>query len=197
MNLRYLGDALDHWKGSMFEHLQRADLLCNFAVDAMLTDCEVWQPDDHELYASLLRVDQSQIVEHERLFTVERSDYFREIQHQGDLFLDPDTGIATGRHTLKHVRPTEIHNLLNRQPDRILAVYQHISRRRTHERIQEIVSTLERSGPSTSCCSYESGTVAMLFLSRNVRRVEDIRRYFEHFLGAHADRRVHCWTHLR
>jgi len=27
MNLRYLGDALDHWKGSLFERLQRAGLL--------------------------------------------------------------------------------------------------------------------------------------------------------------------------
>lgn len=197
MNLQYLGDALDHWKGSIFERLQRADLLCNFAVDAMMTDYEVWQSSDRELYASLLRVEQSQIIEHKRLFTVNRSEYFREIQHQGDLFLDPDTGIATGRHTSKHIRPAEIHNLLNEQPDRVLAVYQHIRARRTHERIQEVVSALERSKQPSIYCSYESSTVAMLFLSKNVSRVDSIRRYFEHLLGTHADRRVYCQVHLR
>jgi hypothetical protein len=192
VNLRYLGDALDHWKGSMFEHLQRADLLYDFAVDAMMTDCEVWQPEGRQLYANLLRVEQSQIVEHERLLTLERSAYFREIQHRGKLFLDPDTGIATGRHNSKHIRPTEVHDLLDEQPDRILAVYQHIRGRRTHERVEEVVEALEQSGQPPSCCSYESGTVAMLFLSRNTGRVDDVRRAFEKLLGAHVDRRVYC-----
>lgn len=43
-----------------------------------------------------------------------RNRYFAEIQHQGDLFLDPDTGIATGRvaHPEHYVRPREIWSLL-------------------------------------------------------------------------------------
>jgi hypothetical protein len=34
MNLTFLGDALDHWKGSIFESLQKGGILPDFAVDA-------------------------------------------------------------------------------------------------------------------------------------------------------------------
>jgi len=44
MNLRYLGDALDHWKGSLFESLQQANILHDFAVDAMASDWTDRQP---------------------------------------------------------------------------------------------------------------------------------------------------------
>src|SRR5688500_3252510 len=56
MNLRYLGDALDHWKGSLFEYLQTACLVRELAVDAMAGDAEQWQPADWKLFARLLRV---------------------------------------------------------------------------------------------------------------------------------------------
>src|SRR3989442_12369196 len=43
-----------------------------------------------------------------------RNRYFAEIHHKGDLFLDPDTGIATGRvaHPEQYVQPMEIWWLL-------------------------------------------------------------------------------------
>lgn len=40
MNLRYLGDALDYWKGSVFFRLQERGILKDFSVDPMLTDLE-------------------------------------------------------------------------------------------------------------------------------------------------------------
>src|SRR5437667_398781 len=73
MNLRYLGDALDHWKGSLFERLQRAKLLRAFAVDAMATDAEDWQAADLALFADLLRLQPSQILSHRHILETERA----------------------------------------------------------------------------------------------------------------------------
>jgi len=47
MNLQFLGDALDHWKGSVFEALQNSLLLKGFRVDAMASDSEKWEQNDH------------------------------------------------------------------------------------------------------------------------------------------------------
>jgi hypothetical protein len=38
MNLKYLGDTLDHWKGCLFEYLQAQCVLRDFAVDPMATE---------------------------------------------------------------------------------------------------------------------------------------------------------------
>ncbi|PYV23899.1 MAG: hypothetical protein DMG27_14375 [Acidobacteria bacterium] len=53
-----------------------------------------------------------------------RKQYFDEIKHMGDLFLDPDTGIATEKvkNISQYVRPSEIERLLCGS-DRLLAVY--------------------------------------------------------------------------
>lgn len=196
MNLRYLGDALDHWKGSLFESLQRAALLHHLAVDAMATDPEHWRLADFSLLAQLLRVQRRQIIDHRQTLADDRTGYFSEIEHEYDLFLDPDTGVATGkvRDKSQYLLPGEIHDLLSRQPDRVVAVYQHASRRKKiRDRLQEVVSALEQSGQPFSCCSYESGTVAMLFLSRNPERVNRIHQHFGDLLGEHARRRTHRW----
>ena len=96
MNLRFLGDALDHWKGSVFEGLQNSNILEDFPVDAMASDIDNWRPEDWSLYAKLLRVRESQIVEHKATLERNRKKYFDEIPISGDLFLDPDTGVRTG-----------------------------------------------------------------------------------------------------
>src|ERR1700688_2197719 len=117
MNLRYLGDALDHWKGSLFEYLQNATLLRELAVDAMAGDAEQWQLADWKLFANLLRVKEAQVVPHTQLLAVDRAAYFKEITHRGDLFLDPDTGIATGRvgDDSQYLFAAELHDLLGRE----------------------------------------------------------------------------------
>jgi hypothetical protein len=38
MNLKFIGDAFDHWKGSLLGELAEADLLSDLAIDPMLTD---------------------------------------------------------------------------------------------------------------------------------------------------------------
>ena len=79
-----MGDALDHWKGSLFEFLQGTELLWNFAVDPMLTDRPSWREADFELLTRLLRIDRSRILPHNAALS-QRPQYFAEITHHGDL----------------------------------------------------------------------------------------------------------------
>jgi hypothetical protein len=199
MNLRYLGDALDHWKGSPFERLQRARLLRSFAVDAMATDAEDWQSTDLALFADLLRIEQPQILRHKHLLEIDRRGYFSEITHEGDLFLDPDTGSATGKvgDASQYMFAKEVHGLLTGQPARVLAVYQHIRAQKTRDRLQRVISTVKLPDQPFTCCSYESGTVAMLFFSREDRRIGAIHRHFLDYLGRHAPGRIYRWRHLQ
>src|SRR5437870_4746681 len=64
LNLKYLGDALDHWKGSLFESLQREKLVDEFAVDPMASDLSSWREEDFRLLARLLRVHRHQVIHH-------------------------------------------------------------------------------------------------------------------------------------
>jgi len=55
MNTQYLGDALDHWKGCLFEYLESEHALLDFGVDPMATDPDRWGETDFELYARLFK----------------------------------------------------------------------------------------------------------------------------------------------
>src|SRR3954468_3753846 len=133
MNLRYLGDALDHWKGSLFAHLVSDGALHDLSVDAMASDAEQWSANDWLLFAKLCKVNERQVIKHDQLLAVNRPEYFGEIIHDGDLFLDPDTGIATGRvaDDSQYLIVNELHDLLERAPKKVIAVYQHIRAQRT------------------------------------------------------------------
>lgn len=198
MNLRYLGDALDHWKGSLLEHLQNGELLRDLAIDPMTSDDTKWQEEDWDLFARLLRVKRRQIVSHTHSLAGSRRSYFREIGHNGDLFLDSDTGIATGKVStpVQYVLAPEVHDLLGREPARVVAIYQHIRAQRTRDRLQSVVAALQRPGLSFACCSYESGSVAMLFFSREQHRIDRIHDGFVSLLKKHADRRIYRWYHM-
>ncbi|MGD1021021.1 MAG: hypothetical protein ABSA12_17075 [Verrucomicrobiia bacterium] len=187
MNRKYLGDALDHWKGSLFECLQASSVLRDFAVDPMATDLPDWQPQDFSLLAKLLRVNPNQIIQHEHGLR-ERSKYFGELSHAGDLFLDPDTGIATGSVTnlAQYVRPKEIGDLIAKSAGRLVAVYQHVRAQRVNVRVNAVLAALSAQASLSGWCSYESGTVAMLFLARDLQRVDAVRRTFSELLGSHA-----------
>lgn len=194
MNLKYLGDALDHWKGSAFEALQRTHLLHDFRVDAMASDSEEWEKQDHGLYAKLLRIDKHQLVTHRDTLSGNRNKYFKEIPVDGDLFLDPDTGFKTGsvKSLQQYLTPAEFLDMLKR--DRIIAVYQHVRAKHTRDRVEEVLWVLRDKGSGFFCTSYESGTVALLFFGLHATRVEAIRDYFQALLGKHADKRVGYWN---
>lgn len=193
MRLEFLGDVYDHWKGSLCEHLTQAGLLRDLVVDPLSADTHDWTPADVELYSRLLRVPAGRIRLHRTLGN-ERRAYFAEILHPGDLFIDPDTGIASGRvrDRWKYILPNELGGLLT--PDtRVVAVYQHVARQQPRQRLQIIMNRLGREIPPFVCCSYESANAAMLFFSRTKTRVLAIRNYFHQLLGDHATRRVMLW----
>ena len=195
MNLKYLGDALDHWKGSLFERLQNENLFREFFVDAMASDAVEWQIADWKLFANLLRVKDAQVVRHNCSLVTDRAAYFGEITQKGDLFLDPDTGIATGRvsNASQYLFGNELNGLLDRGPKGVVAVYQHIRAQKTRDRLHNVVNTVKLPNRPLSCCSYESGTVAMLFLSRSDARIDSISQDFKRLLGSRVTRRVHRW----
>jgi hypothetical protein len=122
MNLHYLGDAHDHWKGALFEHLQCEGALQDLMIDRMATDPEEWTEADFRLYARLLRVEPRQIIRDERALA-SRKNYFAELSHDGDLFLDPDTGIGSGSPIARYVKRKELAELLGPAGGRVIAVY--------------------------------------------------------------------------
>lgn len=190
MNLEFLGDALDHWKGSLFESLQQASLVHDFAVDPMASDREAWQLEDFALFAHLLRVDRSRLIPH-HVGLSDRKRYFDGIAHTGDLFVDPDTGVATGKvkEPKRYINPGEIAKLLE-APGRLLAVYQHVQRQQVCVHVDAVRKTLDEAVPGLHWSSYESGTVAMLFLARSKQRTSAVAAHFAGLLGRHADGRI-------
>ncbi len=113
MNLRFLGDSLDHWKGSVLQHLSGEGALQDLRVNAMASDLEDWETPDWAVYFRLMRVIPIQVVGHQVPLSGNRHRYFAEIPPSGDLFLDPDTGIATGKANVQHLKPEERAPLLS------------------------------------------------------------------------------------
>ena len=196
MNLQYLGDALDHWKGSVFESLQKAQVLKGFQVDPMATDAHAWKLEDRVLFARLLRVEESEIVHHTYNLCKDRDRYFSEIPSVGDLFIDPDTGIVTRyvKHVEQYLRPQELFNILEAHQRRIVVVYQHVRAKKTRVRIEEVLKRLREEQKPFYCTSYESGTVALLFFALEKDRVIAVQECFQRFLGVHALNRVGFWN---
>jgi hypothetical protein len=185
VNLRYLGDALDHWKGSLLEYLQEEGVLRELAIDPMITDLARWGDADFDLYARLLRIDRNRILQHTSAGSAVCPDT--------DLFLDPDTGIATGLvRSPQHISVSEIVGLLDRHPARVLAVYQHVSRQVTSERVHACITAVAKQAKNLTWCSYESATVAMIFFSRDGERIRRISDVLGAMLGRHANCRVQC-----
>lgn len=201
MNLRVLGDVADHWKGSIISRLTGVDLLDQLHVDQMATDFSQWGEVDHSLYADLLRVDRSVLIQHTEDLHTNRERYVDEmLAVRGDLFLDPDIGICTTSHAGSvQLKASELHALLDQEPTRIVMVCQHISpwkskkREKTRERVVEIMYHLQQKGPGFYAYSYQTPTVAMLFISRRSHRLNRIGEFYEHLLDRHANERFSHW----
>ena len=190
MRLQWIGDALDHWKGGVLEVLQAREVWSDFCVDPMATDIGDWLPSDFAIYADLLRVDPDRVVRHEKTLD-NRDGYFGELPNVQDVFLDPDTGIATGRvkNPSQYVRSQDIWRQMCSGRNRMVAVYQHVRAIKTSVRVDQVVSHVDR--PEQLCwCSYESGTVAMLFFSLARHRIEAVEGALVDKLGRHGARRV-------
>lgn len=161
----------------------------------MLTDPEDWRAADFQLYSDLLQIRPDQVLQHKRKLREDREKYFTEVVHAGDLFVDPDTGIALRPvgYAEKYIKVSEIHQLLGEKLPRILCIYQHVRAQKTKDRVSELVLALVGVNTRIHCCSYETPTVAMLFISKKQSRIEQMNKYFKNYLGRHADRRVEIW----
>jgi hypothetical protein len=71
-----------------------------------------------------------------------------------------------------------------------LIIYQHVRGVPVARRVNKVMNTVEDVIGTFSACSYESGTVAMLFLSRARGRVSQVAANFKVMLGRHAAGRV-------
>jgi len=198
MKLEFLGDALDHWKGSVLEGSQISNVLDGFRVDAMASDFRDWGHEDWSLYAKLLRVRKSQIVVHKGTLGRNRKEYFDEIPRSGDLFLDPDTGIMPrSGGDITHIKHEELFSLMNYKRKRVVAVYQHGSRNMAlKSRVEEVLNMLRSVHPNCYCASYDSSScnVALLFVSFQRDRIAAVNGYFRKFLGSLANDRIGVWV---
>jgi hypothetical protein len=191
VNSEFLGDAFDHWKGSLIRTLSQQSLIRNVTVDPMITDETAWSEQDLNTYRRLLSLDSSNSVCHgESTFCGDRYDYFSQVPQDIDVFLDPDTGIATSGASRDHVKISELGTLLGNS-DRLLMVYQHSARGSFHGRLEQIQNKLSEGVPGIHCCIYECGRVAMFFLSMTRSRVQSIQAALTKFLSGTAEVRIH------
>ncbi|MBW2647795.1 MAG: hypothetical protein JRE23_16815 [Deltaproteobacteria bacterium] len=190
MNSKFLGDALDHWKGSLISILSSKSLIRNIVVEPMITDVRPWSTDDLETYGRLLRLEsKSQICHGQSMFSGRRDEYFDGVPYDGDVFLDPDTGIAIGNGGRKHVKVHELGNLLAKS-DRVLIVYQHSARGSFHERLLKILDEVSHHIHGVYCTIYECGRVAAFFVSRDGTRIHEIQSTLKEHLRGTAGNRV-------
>jgi len=194
MNLKHLGDAFDHWKGSVIELVGEMNLrvVNNLQVVPMFTDQEPWPwgPENLATYAKLLRRQVNDILKRNDPFSNSRNDreaYFKNLG-QNDLFLDPDTGIAGNQNAMKeHVKASEVACLLSASPRRMLLVYQHKGQRekmrKTHQRVLEGLREFH-------AFTYDSGQVGMVFISRDQKRLAEALARIQVWLGPVAETRI-------
>jgi hypothetical protein len=196
MNTQFLGDALDHWKGSLISILRNKKIFRKLAVEPMITDDQPWQPQDLQTYTRILNLGQHDTVCHTnttfRAHNINRQDYFGQIPNDCDLFLDPDTGIASEGGNRKHIRIREILRLLNGDSTgtRLLMVYQHLARTSSEEQRQIIQNRLDQLNRRACYCVYQSRQAAMLFISRNKKRIRNICRTLKDCLTGTAAVRI-------
>jgi hypothetical protein len=190
VNSKFLGDALDHWKGSLISILSSKMLIRNVTVEPMITDVRLWSKEDLETYRRLQKLEStSPICHRQSTFSGRRDEYFDGVPEGGDVFLDPDTGIATGNGGREHVKVLELGKLLSKS-DRVLMVYQHSARGPFHKRLLEITDIVSHDIPSVHVTIYECGRVAVFFISLNRARIHEIQNALKIYLRGTAERRV-------
>ncbi|MGH6628181.1 MAG: hypothetical protein ACREB3_00445 [Burkholderiales bacterium] len=179
MNLKHLGDALDHWKGSVIELIGEKRL----RVLPMLTDQDRWTSDHFNVYARLLRLKTQHILRRKVSFPGQtRSTYFSRLREY-DLFVDPDTGIASDKKRKKeHISPAEIASLLPRSSSRLLLIYQQRFQRKEMKETLKLVLSID-SLRELHRFAYDAGAVGMVFISRSRKRINGVLSRVRSLLG--------------
>jgi len=183
MNRAHLGDALDHWKGSVIELNGGKDV----RVVPMFTDNNPWSEEQIEAYARLLRLNRGHVLNKATPFTVKtRHDYFSDLG-EDDLFLDPDTGIAR-KPGPRHIGCREISDLLPVTSSRMILIYQHASR--SKKGLTDKLDLLSHCLKGCEMFAYNSGSVAMVVISRDSTRLQQALARLKCWLGPTASARI-------
>ena len=113
-----------------------------------------------------------------------RAHYFASIASgfQGDVFLDPDNGIAPSKPEPAHVAAAEVFALLT--PENVVAVYQHRPQRVSAPWLARYVQLVIATGARV--VGYESAQVGMLFVTKSASRESAVRQALANRLGAVA-----------
>lgn len=190
MKLPHLGDALDHWKGSVIRLLKNE--LTDLRVLPMLTDPTLWNPELFCVYAGLLHVNPGMILKTniQILPEDERAEYFN-VDCQFDLFIDPDTGIGDRKipsdpdKKNEYIMPSEVASLVPDGSTRMLLIYQQATlggiTRIPH--IRGRVDTLKMATGRHYVFAYFAGQTSMVFVSRDTARLSRVRGHLERLLG--------------
>jgi len=188
MNLDHLGDALDHWKGSLIELIGGKKL----RVVPMFTGDKPWTEQQIEAYARLLHMRPEDVLKRGCCFSGKtRTSYFCDLGDH-DLFLDPDTGVAPDDKNAKkeHIHTSEIADLLSAAPSRMLLIYQHASRDK--DGLRKKLTSLHSTEGLQGCdiFAYDSGSVSMLVISRDHERAHGALACLKCWLGPIAATRT-------
>jgi hypothetical protein len=181
---RWLGDALDFWKGA-FVGILRASSTPLWAVKVlpMFTDAG-WTIAEIETYAAILGVPVDALVSTSQLTKGNRSSYLTAVRDlSADVLVDPDTGISTdNKPKPSHVTASEVFAMLTR--DNVVVVYQHRPRWSTAGWLARYAQLLTATG--AVAVSYESAQVGMLFATRSTVREAGVRQVLADRLSAAA-----------
>lgn len=190
MNLKHLGDALDLTKGFLIR-LLKSELL-NLHVIPMLTDPGRWRPDHFSVYARSLDVNVENILRTSpQFFAQEQRNQNVAPDPQYDLFLDPDVGVKKATSS-EHITPSQIKSLVPDGSTRMLLIYQHAGQRvknqggtvtKAREYLENAVSLLNSMIGDRCVFAYFAEQTSMIFVSRDIARLNRIREHLEKFLG--------------
>ncbi len=195
MNINHLGDAFDFWKGSFIRKL--GNTLRNLKVLPMFTDTNEhfpWNNARLELYAELLGVNKQDILRQEVRFPNNtRGQYFQNLDNNSDLFVDPDIGIEPpSGSNYRHIRLTEIAQLLSKSTNRVVLIYQHSFHKDNY--IDVCLKKVIKFPKLKDChtLAYWAGSVSMVFITRDEKRRIDMYKVLYNMTYSLPDNRIHA-----
>jgi hypothetical protein len=203
MNHDHLGDALDHWKGSIIKFLQENTETNSIHVLPMIPNrlLPYWTKDHSTVYAQLLSLSPSAILRSDIGIypKKDRALYFT-INATNDMFIDPDNGVgAEDGGSDKHITPSEIVALIPKNSTRLLLIYQTGGQRGNGEttsekkalvHLKKTLNNLRMLIGEDSVFAYFGGQTSMIFVSRDVQRLQRISVLFSGLLGIVAKERL-------
>lgn len=192
MNRDHLGDAYDYWKRAMLDVLRGGGR--TLKIIPMFTDDPKWSEQEVSTYEFLLGASTHEVVSPVKFHRKKGSrSYFDHAKkwRKYDLFLDPDTGIASNksRHSskknrisTKHLKNSELKKLLNET--NLVAVYQHAPRTGKGW-LAEKLKDLRRN--HIKAVGYEAGQVGMIFATKSAKRSSDVLKRLRNIAGPTAE----------